>query len=747
MRATVAVGIASMGALAVEIVLTRLYSVVLPYTFVYLLLSVAVLGLGLGAWGAHWAGRRLQGPDALARLPLVAAAVTLLLTGLLLVTVSQDWWPVYLLLGCAVFAPVGAFVSGVFRQQVEQSGRLYWADLTGAALGVIAAYGALRWMGAVNAMLGGALLLAAGSLVTAPRRLSWAAAAGVALLLVGNGVTGAMDVNLARADLSKTIARALDPASLQGEIIHSDWDPYARTDTVAYPGMPDERTLFVDGGSGSAVFRAGDGPESLSYLHGDLGYLPFQVLRPSSVYIIGPGGGKDIALALLGGSSDIAAVEINPGIVRAMDAMADYHGDLYHRPGVEVLVGEGRSYLKQARERYDLINLSLVANEAADLAGLALSENYVYTDQAFLDYLDHLTDGGAVALRLHDEPHLQRAFLTALRALVSTGLTTPEAMEQIVVVAGLPHPASGAEMDPLLLIFRSPVPEGLGGEILSAVESGGFFPFFIPGVQEGMPYAAFADGEIGLEEFVQRLGASYARPTSDDRPFFYLLQDGLPRELGQLGIVVAVAIAGWAVYLVRQRDRRRGSMGRRASWWAYFAALGLGYMLVEVALIQRFALFLGHPVRSLMIVLGGLLVASGLGSAATRRMNGRSVLRWAPLAVLVLGGLYVAGLPRLVPALHGSALGVRVTVAGGLTAVLGFVMGTLFPVGLRSVSAEHGEDEVALAWATNGLFSVAGSVLAMVLAIQIGFSWVWWAGLVAYAVTTGLVWGPLKKSS
>jgi predicted membrane-bound spermidine synthase len=745
-----AIGLASAAALTVEIVLTRLYSVVLAYPFVYLLLSVAVLGLGLGAWGAHWWRRRLQGSGRPSRLLLVGAGEVILLMVLFLGTVSQRWWPVYLLLGCAVFAPVGAFFSGVFSRQAEQSGRLYWADLTGAALGVLVAYGALLWMGAVNAMLLGALLLVGGALAYRPSRLSWGAAVALMALLVLNVTAGLVDLDLARTDSSKTIARALDPAGLQGEVILSDWDPYARTDAVAYPGLPDERTLFVDGGSGSAVFRASDGLESLSYLRDDLGYLPFRVLQPGSVYIIGPGGGKDIALALLAqsaGSVDVTAVEINPGIVRALDAMGDYNGRLHRQPGVDLIVGEGRSFLKQGERSYDLIYLSLVANEAADLAGLALSENYVYTEEAFVDYLDHLTGTGAVAMRLHDQPHLERAFVTALQALVSTGLPATEAMRQIVIVAGLPHPESGAQMDPLLLIFRSPVPEPLATEMLAQVELGGIFPFFVPGVREGMPYAAFAQGQIELDEFVHQLGASYGRPTTDDRPFFYLLQDGLPPELVQLGVLLMVAIAGWAVYLSRQRVRR-GLVRRRVYWWAFFAALGLGFMMLELALIQRFALFLGHPVRSLVVVLGALLIATGLGSAATRHLVGRSaqmLLQRASAAVVLLGGLYLVWFPGLLSAFHGAGLATRMALAVGLTAVLGFLLGTFFPAGLRLLGTEQGGDDVALAWATNGLFSVAGSVLAMAVAIAVGFNWVWVAGSAGYLVVAGLVWGPLRQ--
>jgi len=769
-RISTSVALASAAALSGEIALTRLFSVVLSYYFVYVLLSVAVLGLGVGALLAHWQSLRSKRYISPAYALAGAAATYVFIVILFVTTLSYRWWSVYLFCSAAAFALTGWFLSRVFSQAASGSGRLYWADLTGAGLGIFAVYAALNLLGAVDTLLLAAVLFMAGALSYQWNRALTSGFVLVLLLLTVNLPTQLLHVDLARAESNKTSAIALDPNGLRGSVIYHEEDAFARVDAVAYPDFPNERTIFVDGGSGSPIFRVEGAVESVSYLRQDLGYLPFHFFAPESVYIVGPGGGKDIALALLAGSQQITAVEISRGIVQVLDKMSSYNGNLHRHPAVDLVIGEGRSYLKSQTRTYDLIYLSQVANEAADLTGLALAENYVYTQEAFLDYLAHLNPNGVVAMRLHDEPHVHRAFVTALTALVSSGLTTQQAMEQIVVIAGLPDPRAQAEMDPLLLIAASPLSPELGAELLQATQAANAFPFFIPHVREGMPYAAFSQGEIQANEFVSRLAGGYASPTTDDNPFFYLLQRELPRELRQLIVLLTIAVGSWVLYCILQqrpralqskaRQKREQSSGyRSAQQWVYhgyFASLGAGFMLLEIALLQRFNLFLGHPVRSLIVVLGGLLLAVGVGSLLTHRYTGLdsqeriplqvpAIVRWAALGILVLVMVYMAGLPRLLSTLHGTAQNVRILIALILITPLGVLLGIPFPLGLRMVNTQFGERDVALAWATNGLFSVVGSVLAMVLAIRYGFTWVWAACWFSYLVLGILTWKPLRQ--
>lgn len=745
LRVCLALGLISAASILSEITLTRLFSVVLPYYFVYVLLSVAILGMGFGAFLGHSQRERLQGSGLYGLLPLVAAATGIALVLLFILTVSERWWLGYLFLSCALFASVGAFVSQTFSMFVQRSGWLYWADLTGAGIGALVALLSLTVLGSINTVLFAALLFGIGGILL-HWSIRWFGAVGLlSVLLVLNVGLGFLDLDLQRAESTKTIATALDRDGLHGEVIFSDWDAFARTDLVSYPDLANERTLFVDGGSGSSVFRVEGGIESLAYLRNDLGYVPFRWLEPDTVFIIGPGGGKDIALALLGQAQSITAVEINPGIVRALDSISDYNGNLHRDPAVELHIGEGRSFLRSQSRTWDLIYLSLVANEAADMSSLALSENYVYTQEAFLDYLAHLEPGGAVALRLHGDAHMNRAFTTALAALGSRGLSTAEAMQQIIVLAGGVRPGSPSELDPLLLVLASPLSPDKASALLDMLQTVGILPLFIPHSWEEAPFAAFAQGQIQLDEFLSRAKASYASPTTDDRPFFFLLEEGLPRELAQLSWLLIAASVAWAIYLYSYRRRLKREQGPFA-WWPYFAVLGLGFMLIEIALIQDYNLFLGHPTLSLGTVLGGLLISTGLGSLAARKregLNARTLALRAALGISVLGVIYLIFLPRLLSALLGVPLGIRLLVALGTILPLGLLLGIPFPLGLRLLGARHA-GAVALAWASNGLFAVSGSVLAMVVAIQWGFGFVWALGSVSYLLIAALLWKALN---
>ena len=755
LQVPVAIAAASSAMMIAEFGLTRLLSIILPYYFVYILLSVAVLGLGLGAFLHYRKPKRLASIDP-AWLLLSAAAVALILAVTFATTVSQYWWAAYLLLSLSLFVFIGAFLSHVFSAMTEHSGFLYWADLSGAAVGVFLALALVNVLGGTNALLAAALLLSASSCFYRPTfRPSYVLAVGLAVLITTNHFTGIVDLEMARTDSQKTIAAALDKNGLDGEIIFSDWDAFARIDVVAYPDMPGERTLFVDGGSGSAIFKLEGGLESLSFLRNDLGYLPFELVEPETVFIVGPGGGKDILLGLLSGSNTITAVEISPGIVRAMDALKEYHGDIYYHPGVDLQVAEGRSYLKSAGQKYDLIYLSLVANEAADLAGLALSENYIYTEEAFRDYREHLTPRGAYALRLHDEPHLQRAFVTVLNSLASQGFSTVEAAQHVLVLAGQPHPGSPALIDPLLVVFAEPISASDATAIHEKAVAAGLQPLLIPHVTAELPYAAFSEGQITIGEFIGRLpNSSYAMPTTDDRPFFYLLHGGLPDQLTILIVLLSVCAAAWAFYLSSIERGLRPGRGKQKRpprlgvWWIYFALTGFGFMMLEVNLLQRFSLFLGHPVRSLVIILAGLLLSSGLGSFLTRNLDGNNGLvfvRRVLIGIPLLGLVYLLVLPYLLQSLHGTALLSRSLVTLGLIAPLGFLLGIPFPVGLRMLVSRTSSEKVALAWATNGLFSVIGSVSATAIAILAGFQWVWLAALAGYFLLAALSLGPLKS--
>jgi len=262
----------------------------------------------------------------------------------------------------------------------------------------------------------------------------------------------------------------------------------------------------------------------------------------------------------------------------------------------------------------------------------------------------------------------------------------------------------------------------------------GFRPLFLPGVLAQPPLDAVQSGTVAFDEIVAAADSDIS-PTSDDRPFFYQFERGVPESLQPLlwGLAAIVAVGG-AMSVAGQRRARPRAL-RRAP--LYFAALGTGFMLVEVAVIQQVRLFLGHPTLAVTTALAVLLIAGGLGSGLAGRLGrtaggAETAVPVGPaLAAALLVLIWSLCWPLASRALLAAALPLRILVVVAGLAPLAFVMGMPFPLGLRW-AGRGGSQPVALGWAVNGVMSVAGSTLAVTLAILAGFSRVLWAGAAIY---------------
>lgn len=716
------------GGIFLEITLTRLFSTIFFPPAVFAIISLAVLGIGLGAALASWrpAWRRSG------RLGLYLALAGFSTLALLLAVV----WTVPLaglgaLLGLVV-APyffVGLTLSAIFAGAPAATARLYRADLLGAGLGAILAIPLLNRLGGVDGVLLAAAVFGLAALAATPRLPARWPLALCGLALSGLGANQLaprswLAVDMARLSTAKPITGSL---AAGGEIVATRWDSFARTDLVD-PGQGKPYELYIDGAAGSVMPPAGD----LQLLRTDIGFFPFATAQPERVLVVGPGGGLDVWFALSGRARAVTAVEINPASVELVDRFAAYHGDLYRRPGVRVLVDEGRSVLRREGERYDLIYLSQVVTLAAERSGYALTENTIYTVEAFSDYLDHLQPGGQIALKLYDELTLTRALVTAVAALQQArGLSEADALAH---VAAFLDPKADPPIPLLLVHDRAPGrDEALA--LAGVASQVGFTPLFVPGAVEGPPLAGVLAGRSTLAE-VAAASPSDVRATTDDRPFFYQFERGLPANLrpvlGGLGAVVLLGLIGLAL-----AQRRVGPPVARLAP-IYFAALGAGFIAVELALIQQTRLFLGHPTPAVTAVLAVLLLGGGLGSGLAGRWfepgrPRRQAWPAAAVALLVLAWLLVW--PGLSRAFLTSDSTARMLVVAAALLPLALLMGMPFPLGLRAVGRLDGGDRhVALGWAVNGVMTVAGSAGAMAVAMLAGFSSVLLLGAGAYLV-------------
>jgi hypothetical protein len=496
----------------------------------------------------------------------------------------------------------------------------------------------------------------------------------------------------------------------------------------------------------------------MEFLHFDVTSSPYHLRPFREVLVIGPGGGRDVLTALSFGSAQVTGVEINPITVALMRTrFRTFTHDLYNGyPGVKIVTDDGRSFLRHGDHRYDLIEASLVDTWAASSAGAyALTENSLYTADAFVDYLDHLTPDGVVCFnRWFQNPPIEslRVVVLAREALARRGVKDPAG--HVIVVRTNPDETTMPSLGSILIKASPFTPEEIARMRNYAEEMGFLLPYYPGGPSNDFAALLGPRSAETIADYPFDLST-----VTDDRPFFFSRVPVIPRLLNQLGLsrsrlgsmpldlggrtllgsVIATALATALLLLapplanLRRRARSAVSRRRGALWAGYFASLGLGFILIEIVFIQRFSLFLGYPVYSLSVVLFTMLLSSALGSLVSGRFTSRPALPGILVILAAVLGLYALALPPALAAARGAAIVPRILIAVAVIAPLGFVMGMPFPSGIRRAGQES-KQLVSWAWAVNGGASVFGSTLCVLISMARGFTASFVAGTVVYLV-------------
>ncbi|MFQ5798644.1 MAG: hypothetical protein ACE5H0_08120, partial [Bacteroidota bacterium] len=679
------------------------------------------------------------------------------------VLVDMGFW-VYILLATFPFFFAGLTIAGIFQDFAERSSLLYGADLLGAGLGALTIVPLLDAVGGVNAALLTASVAALGAIT-----LGWSNSrfqtfgfvsgivAGV-LFLMGwqSGLLSEVPIG---KDVNKDMYRMLTDPMEQAEILESRWSAFGRTDLVRSALTPNDMMLFVDGAAGSPMYNldslASD-PLQTVHLGCQFGeFFPFHFLKENekeNALIIGPGGGRDVVVALLGGVRSITAVEVNPEVVQIVKDYENFNGGIYTRlPNVEVVVAEGRNFLRSIDTKYDLIMLALpVTKSSRSVDGYALTENYLFTVEAFDDYLDHLTPEGRIVIVAHTDVEIYRLMSLALTAFGKRNVTEADAMKHIYTIASGMMPTvviKNLPFDSLEVEKRHQMIHRL------AFDGGSFFMPYIRQVTLGSDERLGIDGgwrmfdqilvdissaDLTLEQLTDRV-SSDIRPVTDDSPFFYNFKPGLPKPFGAFSVLIVVAAGGLAMLLrVPQNPGVSSNSFRKALSLApelkifvlIFFSLGVGFMVIEIALFQKLTLFIGQPLLALTVLLFSLLLGTGLGSLSSslvRKNLGRAIT----VTSLIVAMLSVVYTLRFADAF---AIGLDSKIAASLILLpVGFVLGFPFPVSLRLMKEYTLGDHVHLMWGLNGIASVLGSALAMIVGILLGFSYAIYLGGGFYA--------------
>jgi spermidine synthase len=760
------VAISSFAALLLELALTRLFSVVLFYHFAFLAISIALLGLGSGGVFAYLGKTRLGGFQTRNLLSGLcvgnALVVPIVLDIVLHVPVSLNLSGTNCLRLTEIYlaSAVPFFVTGLefsilFARESRHISRLYGADLLGGALACLGVVPLLNWLGGPNTVLFAAVMAAVAGAVWAVnvnlRKLTLGLAAALALVIAANFSGGLFDVVYAKGLLR-------DKAWVE----FARWNAISRVEVDRQGGA---KAVVIDADASTYIMNADPRQwQSVEWQRSLMSAPPAlaNILRPRGEYaIIGPGGGVDVLRAVANGSPSVTGIEINPIIANTVmrGLYADYSYHLYERPEVHIQVTDGRSFVRNAKQNFDVVQMTLVDTWASTAAGaFALSENSLYTVEAFQEYFEHLKPDGMVAVtrwEFHQPREALRVVSVAMQALHQLGVRNPA--RNFVVVSEGDLDEDGTPV--VVLAKKSAFTAEEEEAVLAHLRS---YPslvvLYLPSDPKDNPFSALIKGNDPYA-FAQQYPYNVA-PVNDNAPFFFftlkmgqIFQRGLSHGIDwkvNLGVVVlamvlVISFVAVLAFLVIPLAVRGGRGQQHPVRLLYFVAVGLGYILVEIAFIQRFVLFLGHPTYALTVVVFLLLLSSGAGSLASRKWLAYTRRVWLPLA-FIAGALllYVFILPALLNALMGIPFEAKLLVSAALLVPLGFAMGMPFPTGLRALASipvaefpaagkgESRENVVEWAWAMNAGSSVLGSVLAMVIAIQFGLNVTLAGGAMAY---------------
>lgn len=782
-RGLAAIFLLSLGVLLLEIALTRIFSFSLWYHFIYVALSVGLLGYG--ASGAVLAVSERLAAEPPARLvtgSMLAAALGVLISFFTIAFVPLDplairsspfqlvLLTVLFVLCSSPFFAAGMAMAAAFRAAATPN-RLYFADLVGAGFGCALSVSAIWILGAPGAATAAAAFFAVASVIAAPL------ASRARHLGIGAAIVIACAAFAALVPFRPSGEKLLAQVMRGGiEPIYSRWSPIFRVDLYQTPlegrkasqrgvsphfqgKTPRINFIAHDGGAEAPMYEFSGGAAELEFLRQNVAALPYLVSERPRVLVIGLGGGFDVLNALTHDASAVVGVELDPITIDLVREYASFNGDILSDERVSVVAAEGRSFLRHSQDRYDIVQLTGVDTLSALSTGAyMLAESYLYTVDAFAEYLEHLSDGGTLSIMTADRHWKGGGARFSLRHVMNF-IAAAEQLGIEDVGAHVAIVATPAEVPELVLLFRREAfrPEETQA-LRSFAEAKGFEVWHLPDSPPTTPHTQLLRSGPGEREALLRSYALNVAATPDDRPFFFhyyrwrdLLSGRWEVDVGHTlatGQLVLVAILVVAILTsvglilgplwMTRRLRRPGAL----RFGTYFAAIGLGFMLIEISMIQRSILFLGHPTYSIAVILMSLLTWTGLGSdlAGRLRIDERTLVRAALLVLLGLIACYAWGVPLLFARWLGAAPAVRYLLIVIVLMPLGLTLGVFFPTGLR-VARAHTDAFVPWAWGANGAASVVGSILAIVLAISFGFRAVLLLAALVYLVGVAVLPG------
>lgn len=782
--------ITALATLMYEILLTRIFSVTMWYHYAFMAISIALFGMTLGAVIVYFFPNFFSVAKTRRRLGEFSLLFSIAIPISFVIYLSIPFAPADnpgIFMGLISLASIyvtvaipfvfsGIVVSLALTKYPERINKLYSADLIGAALGCILLITVLNIFTGPTAVI----LIAA---ITTLASLAFLIGEKTKLKIVG-GIFFFVCIVFIAAN-TYFIVNKQQPlltlryvkGGIESGAVYEKWNSFSR---ITVYGNETEKTrpfgwglsevypreteinqlwLLIDATAGTPLTKFTGNLDNIEFLKYDIVNLAHYLRKNANVMVVGVGGGRDVLSALAFKQKSVVGLEVNDAIIGAtLKRYGDFTGHIDSYPGVTIVNDEARSYIARSKETFDILQISLIDTWAATAAGaFVLTENSLYTVEAWKTFLEHLSPNGILTVSrwyFKDRPgEVYRLASIATASLREIGVTDPR--QHIAIVRRLGEDDSRETPDGVgtILVSRSPFTKEDLANLKATTANLHFEEVLTPDFTID-PIFERAITETPGSEFYKNFPLNITPPT-DDNPFFFhmlRLKDVLSGKDLQLGkttfnlkavailleiLAITVLLAFLFIILPLFFKARRSDFRGAAPLLLYFMAIGLGFIIIEVSFLQRLIIYLGHPIYSLSVILFSLLLGGGIGSYLSQKIIKKeklatnSYLVLIPIMALVLiGGIII---PYVITVFGAIALPIRIIFSLIAISIMGISMGICFPLGVFYASRRH-ESLLPFLWGVNGALSVVASVLSVAITITSGISMAFWVGILCYIV-------------
>ncbi|WP_432402499.1 hypothetical protein [Wukongibacter sp. M2B1] len=714
-----------------EILLTRLFSVILSHNLVFLVVSFAILGSGLGGIVTYSQLKKKRNLDINRMVIRLSSFLALSIVATILLIYRMPYVPLYsfyALIGVIPFIIGGSIISIIFKEFIEASSKLYFMDLVGSALGSIAIIKVMNTYGFMYSVVITTLGAVGSSIFLAnyfKEKKSIILKGVVFVLLVGVLIEGSFVGDIEKGFGSyfsspNTVINYLQDTNEKPlGISYSKWNAISRTDVIETTNE-NEKIVVTDGGASAPIIRFDGDLNKVDYLKKQVNFIPFAIGKNDKTLVIGSGGGKDVLLALLGESKDISAVEINSSTIEAVDEFKEFSGNVYRRPEVKTYNQDGRNFIENTKETYDNIYLSMVMTNAIENTMYSLSENYLFTEEAFEKYLEKLNENGKLSFMTHSALDMTKIVNTGIKVLMDKGVSQEDITNHFVIVNGASEKHRSVHGDmismPMIIFKKDPFTQN---EIRSLLEITSYQSRQLVHYPSGEYelYRQLRDKEISYNDMIETYDLN-VKPINDNSPFFYNYTNLVPKEIIVIGILALVI---WSIVKRKYfKERKVNEISK------YFIVIGMAYMLIEIPFVQKTILYFGNPTIAFSSVLFSILVSSGIGSLISGHRFVKKHISKSSIYLLLTTVSVITvlvSIDKITLLTNDFDLFYKIVTIFLTLSPMGVFMGMPFPTGISKIKEEvKKEDIVPLMWGANGIFSVIGSILAVSFSIKFGFN-------------------------